>query len=415
MFGWEFPPYNSGGLGTACHGLTKGLVNHDVEVVFVLPHLPNPIDAHVRLIDASKVGGEIKSEKIDFRKIDSLLVPYMGSDQYSEEYSNLAKKYAHLKQAMPNYGNDLFEESLRFAEKAELIALSEKFDVIHAHDWMTYKAGIRAKKATGKPLVVHIHATEFDRTGGNNNQYIYDTEKEGFENADYICAVSQFTKDKVCHHYGINPDKVFVVHNAVEFNDNKFDGGEFKLKKYHKIVLFLGRITIQKGPDWFLYTAKKVYEKDPEVKFVFAGSGDMELRMIEKAAELGIAHNVIFPGFLRGKDIDRAYQMADLYVMPSISEPFGITPLESMRNGTPVLISKQSGVSEVIDNCIKVDFWDTDKMASQIVDVLHDIEFHRRLKETGQLEVMKFSWDEPAAKCIDVYKKAIAKQRCANG
>ncbi|MFH1316130.1 MAG: glycosyltransferase family 4 protein [Candidatus Woesearchaeota archaeon] len=400
MFGWEFPPFNSGGLGVACQGLTKGLANQDIEVTFVVPYAPKQVSAeHVKLLDASRSYGNIK---VKIKGIPSLMAPYMTSDGYSN-----ALNHAQLHEGDPNYGANIYEEAERYAKKAELIALSDDFDVIHAHDWMTYKAGINAKKAIGKPLVLHIHSTEFDRTGGNNNEYIYSIEREGFYNADMICSVSQFTKNKVCFHYGVNPGNVTVVHNAIEFNNNVLSQEKFKLKDHYKIVLFLGRITIQKGPDWFLYTAKKVFEKDPNIKFVFAGSGDMELGIIEKAAELGIAHNIIFSGFLRGRDIDRAYQMADLYVMPSISEPFGLTPLEAMRNGTPAIISKQSGVSEVINNCIKVDFWDTEKMAEKILEVLHNKSYHHELKIKGQQEAMKFNWNEPARKCIDVYNKVI--------
>jgi glycosyltransferase involved in cell wall biosynthesis len=271
---------------------------------------------------------------------------------------------------------------------------------------MTYKAGIEAKKASGKPLVIHVHATEFDRTGGNGvNQHVYNIEKHGMERADRIITVSQFTKDKVMHHYGIDPNKIDVVHNAVEFTDYDFSNEEFKIKEQDKVVLFLGRITLQKGPDYFVYAAKKCLEVDPNIKFIVAGSGDMERFMIEKAAELGIGDKMLFMGFLRGRDIDRAYRMADVYVMPSVSEPFGITPLEAMRNQTPVIISKQSGVSEVINHCLKVDFWDIDKMANQILGLLHYKECHEELRYHGSREVRKFDWNIPAQKCIDIYNK----------
>jgi glycosyltransferase involved in cell wall biosynthesis len=253
-----------------------------------------------------------------------------------------------------------------------------------------------------------VHATEFDRTGGNGvNQVVYNLERQGMHLADSIIAVSNFTKNKIVEHYGINPDKVQVVYNAIEFNGNHFSHEHFGIKKGNKVVLFMGRITLQKGPDYFLYAAKRVLEVDPNVRFIIAGSGDMATRMIEKAAELGIADKVLFAGFLRGPDIDKAYQMADLFVMPSVSEPFGLTPLEAMRNKTPVLISKQSGVSEVINNCLKVDFWDIDKMANQIIGTLKYQEAHDSLRENGFCEVQKFNWDEPARKCIDIYRKVL--------
>jgi len=400
MFGWEFPPFNKGGLGVACYGLTKGLSNKGVSTIFVIPKAPKSAKGeHVKLIVASNI------KNVTIREVGSPMVAYMAPDEYNERVRNLLL-YGKSKGDSDIYGSDLFQEVERYALRARKIALNEDFDVIHAHDWMTYKAGIEAKKATGKPLVVHIHATEFDRTGGNGvNQYVYDIEKEGFEAADVICAVSNFTKNKLVEHYGINPGKIHVVHNAVEFTN--FDEHVPKIADNEKVVLFLGRITLQKGPDYFVEAAKKVLEKDPNVKFIVAGSGDMLPKMIEMVAERGLSRKMLFAGFLRGKDIDRAYKMADLYVMPSVSEPFGITPLEAMRNGTPVLISKQSGVSEVIQNCLKVDFWDIDEMANKILAVLKYAPLHTCLKEEGCREVLKFNWDEPAQKCIDAYNKAI--------
>ena len=398
MFGWEFPPFNSGGLGTACYGLTKGLANNKVNVTFVLPQVPKGAKADfVKLVSAGNIS------KIKIKGIKTKLAGYMTSEEYASSIS-----YKGIpKEQKSSYGKNLFAEVYRYSQKAGLIAEHEPHDVIHAHDWMTYQAGIMAKKVSGKPLIIHVHATEFDRTGGNGvNQIVYNLEREGMHKADSIIAVSNFTKNKIVEHYGVHPDKINVVHNAVDFNDNVFDKEDIGLKKDgDKVVLFLGRITLQKGPDYFLYSAKKVLEHEPNTKFVVAGSGDMTASMIEKAAEMGIGDKVLFTGFLRGKDIDRAYQMADLYVMPSVSEPFGITPLEAMRNNTPAIISKQSGVSEVVDHCLKADFWDTDKIANQIVGVLRYQEAHRSLKEMGSAEVQKFSWDIPARKCADIYKK----------
>ena len=415
MFGWELPPYNSGGLGTACQGLTQGLAGNNIEITFVMPYVPENLKSdHMKLLGALQIEPR-ETDKIKVRMVETLVTGYMSAEEYRSAYTDHEKK-TMLAQGKVIYGKDIFEEVYRYTKNADAIALSDDFDVIHCHDWMTYEAGIIAKKVTGKPLVMHIHATEFDRTGGSNNQAIYEIEKKGFIAADFICAVSQFTKDKLVRHYGISPEKIIVVHNAVEGSafpkhHDWQDESSSKLKKYHKIVLFLGRITIQKGPDWFLKAAKLVYDKDPDVKFIFAGSGDMELRMIEEAAALGIAHNVIFTGFLRGKDIDKAYRMADLYVMPSISEPFGITPLESIRNGTPVLISRQSGVSEVLRSAIKVDFWDIDKMASKILQILNDKELHNNLKEQGIEEVRQIRWDDAARKCIEVYNRAVAARK----
>lgn len=400
MFGWEFPPWNQGGLGTACYGLTKGLSHHGAEVIFVLPRAPPEANGgHVKLVSASSIKG------IRFKTINSPLVGYMTSEEYQQKVKEglLTKKESS---GGDLYGKDLFEEVERFALKARLIAESEEFDVIHAHDWLTYKAGVIAKQATGKPLVVHMHATEFDRTGGNGvNQYVYDIEKKGMQEADAVICVSNFTRQMVVDRYGIDPGKLYVVHNAVEFTN--FKEPKRQLSELDKVVLFLGRITLQKGPDYFIETARKVIDYEPKAKFVVAGNGDMLPRMIHRAAELGIGDKVLFAGFLKGEDIDRAYKMASLYVMPSVSEPFGITPLEAMRNGTPVLISKQSGVSEVISNCLKTDFWDIDEMANKIVSVLRYKPLHESLSEDGSREVKKFNWDIPAKKCLDVYTHAI--------
>jgi glycosyltransferase involved in cell wall biosynthesis len=397
MFGWEFPPYSSGGLGTACYGLTKGLANQGVEVTFVIPKAFGEIKpSHVELVVSDQIGKNLK-----LKEVDSLLVPYINSAAYRARLSFVNQKANDAKAV---YGSNLYQEVYRYSQKAVHIAQRTKFDIIHCHDWMTYPAGIKVKQLTGKPLVLHIHATEFDRTGGNVNQIVYDIERQGFEYADKICAVSNFTKQKVVNHYGIPPEKVEVVHNAIEFTDEVSDE-DFHIKKGDKIVLFLGRITLQKGPEYFLYAARKVLELERNVKFVVVGTGDMEYFMIEKAAELGISDKVFFAGFMRGKDIDRAYKMADIYVMPSISEPFGLTPLESMRNGTPVIISKQSGVSEVINHCFKIDFWDTNEMANKIIAILKYDELHSCMSEHGMEEVRKFDWNIPAAKCIKVYKE----------
>jgi glycogen synthase len=432
MFGWEFPPFASGGLGTACYGLTKGLKNHNVDVTFVMPKkVPKEHKAeHVDLMSAhDKIDKVLLNEYLENKDIsvneiltiDSPITPYMSSEQYDKVISDILKNeknsikrsemmkilsLEHSGEAESVYGKNLNHEVWRYRLRAGLIAQNKNFDVIHAHDWLTFGAGIEAKKVSGRPLVVHIHATEFDRTGGNPNPYVYNLEKEGFEHADKICAVSNYTKNKVVEHYGIDPAKIEVVHNAVEHRNVEHIEAP-KLSIQDKIVLFLGRITIQKGPDWFLKTAKLVLDHNPKVTFVVAGSGDMESHMISQAAELGISDKIHFTGFLSGDDIDRAYKMASLYVMPSISEPFGITPLESMRNGTPVLISKQSGVSEVVTHCLKADFWDTHQMANQILGVVEHSELHEEMRNNGYREIKKFHWDSPAKKCVDIYHSLI--------
>ncbi len=393
MFGWEFPPFSSGGLGTACYGLTKSLSKKGIEITFVLPYSAEISDA-----DFLKI---IPAGNIKIRKITSVLQPYMSS----QDYKNIVRK----KSSPKIYGSSLFDEVYRYTLAAEKIAEEEEFDIIHCHDWMTFGAGIRAKQKKHKPLVLHVHATEHDRTGGHKvNQYVYDMERHGMHNSDKIIAVSNMTKNKIVENYGINPEKISVVHNAVDFSQHCFDEN-FEIKKNDKVVLFLGRITLQKGPDYFVYSAKKVLEQEKNVKFVIAGSGDMEPFIIEKAAELGISDRVLFAGFLNQDDVERAYKMADIYVMPSVSEPFGITTLEALKNKTPAIVSKQSGVSEVIRHCLKVDFWDVDEISNKIIALLRYKPLHETLKENGYFEVKKFNWDVPAEKCMQVYNELISK------
>jgi len=407
MFGWEFAPLISGGLGVACAGMVKSLVAQGAHVTFVLPKMPKEIKVPgVNLVSADRRGkGSLAIKGI---KLDTVITPYNTSG-YSQNDANRTWQKRNP-QSAALYGNNLSSEVHRYAEMAKLIAKQVPHDVIHCHDWMTYQAGINAKSVSGKPLVVHVHATEFDRGGGNGvNPHVFNLEKQGFEKADAVVTVSQFTKDKVVHNYGIPAAKVHVAHNAIEQTEEVKDVP--KLNKRDKIVLFLGRLTLQKGPDWFLGAARKVVDKDPNVKFVVVGGGDMETFMIEKSAELGLAGNVLFAGWLSGKDIDRAFKMADVYVMPSVSEPFGLTPLEAMRNGTPVIISKQSGVSEVISHALKVDFWDTHQMANKILGVLYYRELQEELGLQGLREVQKISWDTPAQKLLGLYGNLMNKKR----
>lgn len=392
MFGWEYPPYKSGGLGTACYGLTKGLKNRGINVLFVLPRGErNKADSkYAKILIADEYGG------IKLIKIKTLLKPYLTLEEYDTIKKQKGKRGGI-------YGENLIQEVYNYAQRAGIIAKEEEFDIIHCHDWMTYPAGIQAKKNSGRKLVVHLHATEFDRTGGNGaNEYVYNIEKEGFEKADKIIAVSNYTKNTIINNYGIRAEKIEVVHNAVEKEHKRFWEKDLA---GDKIILFLGRITLQKGPEYFVYAAKKVLEKRKDVKFVMVGTGDMMERMINLTIDLGINQYFLFTGFLEGEDIDRMYSMAELYVMPSVSEPFGITPLEAITNGTPVLISKQSGVSEVLKHALKVDFWDVNEIANKILAVLKHGELHETLKENSQAQINSISWDNSARKVEDVYKK----------
>ena len=373
MLGWEFPPKISGGLARHCYALAKELVLLGNEVYITIPRKNAPLQ--------NEVDG-IKIVKVDYK---------FEKKTYADEVNTIIYKYS----------NNVFKTVKN---------LGVKFDIVHAHDWMTFPAAVELKKLSKKPLVVHVHATEFDRNGGNfGNPIVHEIENFGVENADIVIAVSNFTKNIILKNYNANPENVFVVHNAVDFTD--YDVQEdFYIKKEDRIVLFLGRITLQKGPDYFVEAAKLVSERIPNVKFVVVGSGDMQGQMIKRVIELGLINKFLFSGFLRGKDVDRAYKMADVYVMPSVSEPFGITPLEAMRNSTPVIISKQSGVSEVVKHCLKVDFWDVNELANKIIAVLKYRALHNELKTHGALEVKKFSWNEPASKCIKIYKSLLGER-----
>lgn len=396
MFGWEFPPHNSGGLGTACYGLTKALSRADVRVTFVLPKKLEGLSHEFLKI----VFANIRNIKV--RSVTSLLHPYISTEQYDE----------HLRTAPEHeiYGLNLFDEVRRYGLQARIIAAEEPHDVIHAHDWLSFRAGIEAKRVSGKPLIVHVHATEFDRTGGHPNQYIYEEERRGMHAADCIIAVSQHTKDMIVEHYGIPHDKVSVVHNGIDTDDHRRELPpvlEHVRKQGQKIVLFVGRITIQKGPDYFIKVARRVLEYDPNVLFVMSGAGDMEHQIIRLAADMGLGDKVVFAGFVRGEELMKLYRAADLYVMPSISEPFGITALEALANGTPILVSKQSGVAEVLTHALKSDFWDIDDMADKILNVVGSKGLHDTLGEFGSKDVEHVTWETAAGKCEAVYNKIL--------
>ncbi|MHC4436967.1 MAG: glycosyltransferase, partial [Planctomycetota bacterium] len=385
MLGWEFPPFISGGLGTACYGLTRAMDQLGMEVMFVLPKIvESKYATHVKLLTPGsyKSTSSVKFDElknVKFHAINSPLLPYTTPDTYQQKIEETLR----LKQEIfggsvtsasqlfiqRDYSSDMYTEIHRYAAMAAELAEDQGFDVVHAHDWMTYPAGIAVSAISGKPLVVHVHSTEFDRSGEHVNQMIYDIEREGMHRANKVIAVSHYTRNLVISRYGVSGDKVEVVYNGVE-RIGQWSMDETFIDKDEKIVLFLGRITMQKGPEYFLQAAKKVLELMDNVKFVMAGSGDMMHRAVEMAAELGIGQKVLFTGFLRGEDVQKIYKMADLYVMPSVSEPFGIAPLEALDNDVPVIISKQSGVSEVLMHALKVDFWDVNEIANKVVAVL---------------------------------------------
>jgi glycosyltransferase involved in cell wall biosynthesis len=422
MFGWEFPPHITGGLGTACFGLTKGLLKHGVEVQFVVPKAyGDESQEAVRLINASDVSVMMNDpvfreywHQISYMEIGSNLIPYVGPEDFEQMVSeNLSTKvdessrvFSEKFQFSGKYGHDLMEEVARYALVGAAIAANSEFDVIHAHDWLTYSAGVAAKKISGKPLIVHMHATEFDRSGENYNENVYEIERKGMAEADRVITVSNLTRNIVIERYHIDPEKVITVHNAVEPSEkNELLDTEKHVRE--KIVTFLGRITFQKGPEYFIEAACKVLERDKNVRFVMAGTGDLMEKMIRRVAKLKISSHFHFTGFLKGENVDRMFAMSDVYVMPSVSEPFGISPLEAMRSNVPVVISKQSGVAEVLDHVMKVDFWDVDAMADAIYGLLHYESLNSMFVTLGTEEVNNLKWESAARKVADVYESVL--------
>jgi glycogen synthase len=422
MFGWEFPPHISGGLGTASYGLTKALLKCGVDLIFVVPKaFGDEEPGSIRLVNASDVAVNLQDDifreytnNISFVEVDSTLIPYANDEQYYhimekiESGTTVDKGELHSQKFSfsGGYGANLLSEVRRYAMIALEIARQHDFDLIHAHDWLTYLAGKEAKRISGKPLVVHMHATEYDRSGENVNTLVLDIEKEGMEAADTVIAVSHLTRQIVINRYGINPDKVITVHNGVEPSGKENDD-QFKRYLNEKIVTFLGRITFQKGPEYFIEAAYKVLQRDQNVRFVMAGSGDMLPKMIRRVARLGIANKFHFTGFLKGDDVDKMFALSDVYVMPSVSEPFGISPLEAMRSNVPVIISKQSGVAEVLKHAIKVDYWDIDAMADAIYALTHYDALPATFKKYGREEVDNIKWDQAGLKVKEVYQKCL--------
>ncbi len=468
MLGWEFPPFISGGLGTACFGLTRGLDEVGVEVCFVLPtavpielegasdslhvQLRTPADLFGDLPDKLREDEEIAGgfEHLEIHRLAAALRPY-GTPQNVEEDLRRLRRQGMLdatKQALRraqkassgeaseshptatdgeasaplphgslksgewlrHYEGDLMGQVKYYTDLAVKLGRTEQFDVIHAHDWMTYPAATAVARATGKPLVVQVHSTEFDRSGGQVNKRVCNIERTGMRQADKVICVSYLTRNIVMKRYGVPKEKIEVVYNAVDLPPEG-DWGMKPIGRNEKIVLFLGRVTMQKGPEYFLRAAKKVVEKFQDVRFVMAGSGDMIKECIQLAADLKLGQYVTFTGFLRGEDVQRVFEMADLYVMPSVSEPFGIAPLEALSHNVPVIISKQSGVSEVLTHVLKVDFWDTDEMANKVLAVLRHEPLRNTLRQQGQFELEKFSWRDSAMKLKRIYKQLISAKR----
>lgn len=463
MLGWEFPPFISGGLGTACYGLTKALSQAGHDVTFVLPKVVGAeYTEHVKLLSPQSVSdehpglhevdagdassteksvGEIAStfaydgsdaagfEHVTFKAVPSRLFspyarpedlkarpgtkPSSGVAALEEGGDPGAVGHGHVSQGAPGeFDGDMVQEAYRYASFALRLAADQMaqggFDVVHAHDWMTVPAGIAIAERFNKPLVLHIHSTEYDRAGDFIDGRIADLERNGCQKANRVIAVSKYTRSVIAGRYHVEPDKIDVVYNGIDDQDNVPPSSGFLPPKngYHT-VLYLGRITMQKGPEYFIKAAKRVLEKLPDTRFVMAGSGDKVHDVIELAAREGVGHRVFFTGFLRGADVDRAFGMADVYVMPSVSEPFGISALEAIRADVPVIVSKQSGVAEVIDSALKVDFWDVHAMAENIIAVLNRPPLASTLKSGADRELKKLSWGEAAARSVASYEAAL--------
>ncbi|MBN1251085.1 MAG: glycosyltransferase [Bacteroidales bacterium] len=468
MFGWEFPPHITGGLGTACYGLTKALSSFDdMDISFVVPKaygdedksVANIVNAESIAVDENLISEKQNSLKVALQEINkkeytkekndenifnrikyieiySLIKPYLSPEQFEKYFKNeditnkeftinkegkivylIDGKEVELK--LPSdfyqkhnktffkfsgqYGFSLINEVFNYSIIGREIAKTDNFDIIHAHDWLTYPAGVEAKKILGKKLLIHVHATEFDRSGENINSVVFEIEKYGMLNADKIIAVSELTRQTIINRYSIDQNKVEVVHNAVVpiESENQFH----KKNINEKIVTFLGRITFQKGPDYFIEAAYKVLQKTDNVRFVMAGNGDMLYRMIKRAAKLKITDKFHFTDFLKGDDVEHLFSISDVYVMPSVSEPFGISPLEAMRSNVPVIISKQSGVAEVLHHAIKVDFWDIDAIADSIYGLIKYDGLSKMFIKYGKTEVDKLKWENSALKVKQIYEK----------
>ena len=415
MFGWEFPPHILGGLGTASYGLTKGMWEcGDIDISFVIPKPFGDEDkSFAKIIGASQV--PVAWRDVSREYVESRIGNLLNPDEYFRLRDHIYADFNYMRtndlgciEFSGRYPDNLLEEINNYSIMAGVVARTEKFDVIHSHDWLTYPAGIHAKQVTGRPLVIHVHATDYDRSRGNVNPTVFNIERDGMIHADHIITVSNLTRQTVIEKYGIDPAKVTTVHNAVvPLSQDLLDIQVDKPKE--KIVTFLGRITMQKGPEYFVEAAAKVLKLDHNVRFVMAGSGDMMNKMILLAAERGIADRFHFPGFQKGRQVYEMLKASDVYIMPSVSEPFGISPLEAMQMGVPSIISKQSGCAEILTNVIKTDYWDIDAMADAIYSIISYPAMYNQLREDGLKEVAQITWDKAGAKVIDIYRKVLGQ------
>jgi len=396
MFGWEYPPMHLGGLGVACQGLVRGLMKNGVKVTLVLPNPDAEIDGDMEVISPN-------SEMLKNIHVTSALSPYDSAQAYYEKMKGVPREQQNI------YGEDLGQAIENYTAASVEMTKNVRPDVLHCHDWMTYEAGVRAANYHQKPLVAHIHATELDRTHFNPNKWIFERERWGFEKADKIIAVSNYTKNILVSHYGISPENISVVHNGNNVTrDKQPDNIQSEYRTDHTpMVLFLGRLTLQKGPNQFLEMAAEIHRIRPDVQFVIAGDGGMLGELIENSVKLGLQGNVIFAGRVSNKEAQKLFAQADCFVMPSLSEPFGLVALEAIEQGTPVILSKQSGVSEVVGPAFKVDFWDTAKMADCVLTVLREAPLANQLRSESSHVLQKLTWEHQAMNVRSLYHELI--------
>ena len=414
MFGWEFPPHISGGLGTASYGLTKGFVQQgDVEIKFCIPKPYGDEDnSFLRIVAMNSVPIVWKDVNYDYvnSRIGKVMTPeeyYRYREHIYSDFSNMHVNDLGCMEFAGGYPDNLHEEINNYSIIAGVVARTEEFDIIHSHDWLTYPAGIHAKQISGKKLVIHVHATDFDRSRGNVNPTVYAIEKNGMDNADHIFCVSELTRRTVIEKYHQHPSKVSTLHNAVTPLEKDILDIVPKKIPGEKVVTFLGRITMQKGPEYFVEAAAQVLKKTKNIRFCMAGSGDMMNDMIRLVAQRGISDRFHFPGFMRGRQVYECLKASDVYIMPSVSEPFGISPLEAMQCDVPTIISKQSGCAEILDKCIKTDYWDINAMADAIYSICNNDSLYEYLKVEGRKEVDSITWEDVALRLRRMYEKVL--------
>lgn len=417
MLGWEFPPFFAGGVGIVCYELTKALSNFsDVEIEYVMAYGPEnkKVSENLNLSSANKK--LISKKNISISKFESMLYAYDGPSEYLKRFSKILEKQcgkSDFKSIKEIYGENLISEVYLYSQRVLAHYENSDFDIIHAHDWTTIPAALLLKEKTGKPIIYHVHITELDKTGGaGGHPEVFKIEKEGFDKCDKLVCVSNFVRGRLINDYGVDSSKIEVIHNGgisdLEHNlDSSSDILTHGDVKKEKVVLFAGRMTLQKGPEYFLKSAKKVLEYEPDTKFVMIGSGDMLSQIIELAVELGISKNVYFHGSYSREEACEFFSRADVFIMPSVSEPFGIVPLEAVALGTPTIISRQSGISEVLNNCFKVDFWDVDEMAHKVLSLLRYDNLHSHMRTLAFSEMSCFDWEIPANKFHDLYLRLL--------